>query len=275
MTQPLVSIDSLYNGPVNCGNGGYISGLLAGLLNSENGSDAEIRINAAFPVETPLQVKNTDTGVGVYLDDKLLGSVRSIQLELVIPMPPDVASARAASERFDFMHYSAPQGCYVCSPNRDSESGLGVFCGALLHEHLNDEPLNNQPLNNGADAEPENIEQNIVAALWRPTANLCVADGTVDNIYVWSALDCPGAYAIKAAEPDAGVQLLGTCRGSIKAALSAGLDYIISSWKIAPNSGRKRFMGVAIHNTAGDLMACAEQIWFDVGSSLPTSPAQK
>jgi hypothetical protein len=28
-------------------------------------------------------------------------------------------------------------------------------------------------------------------------------------------------------------------------------------------------MGVAIHNTTGQLMACAEQIWFDVGSTLP------
>jgi hypothetical protein len=30
-------------------------------------------------------------------------------------------------------------------------------------------------------------------------------------------------------------------------------------------------MGVAIHNRAGELMACAEQIWFDMGSTLPVT----
>ena len=264
MSQPLssrapISIDSVYNGPVNCGNGGYISGLLASFIDG----DAEIRINAAFPVETPLQVKETDKGIGVYLDDKLLGSARSIQLELTIPSPPNVESARAASQRFDFIHSSAPQGCYVCSPLRPVENGLRVYCGAV------DELI-------APDSDVDwrtQTEHNIVAALWRPTDNLCNSEGKgechIDNIYTWSALDCPGAYAIKAAEPDAGLQLLGTCSGSIKTPLKPDEDYIVSSWKISPNSGRKRFMGVAIHNTAGELMACAEQIWIDVGGTLP------
>ena len=250
-----VSIDSIYNGPVNCGNGGYISGLLAGFIEG----DAEIRINAAFPVETPLQVKNTDKGIGVYLDDKLLGSARSIQLELTIPTPPDLASATAASQRFDFMHASDPKGCYVCSPLRTGENGLRVFCGAL-----------NEVIEPDSSIDwPTQIEKNIVAAVWRPSDKICNSVGNIDNIYVWSALDCPGAYAIKAVEADAGLQLLGTCTGSIKTPLKPNEDYIISSWKISPNSGRKRFMGVAIHNTTGALMACAEQIWFDVGSTLP------
>jgi len=254
-----VSIDSVYNGPVNCGNGGYISGLLAGFIEG----DAEIRINAAFPVETPLQVKDTDKGIGVYLDDKLLGSARSIQLELSIPTPPNLESARAASQRFEFIHSSDPKGCYVCSPTRTTENGLLVFCGAL------DELIESDP---GVDWSTQ-IEKNIIAALWRPSDNLCEGEGEshIDNIYVWSALDCPGAYAIKAAEPDAGLQLLGTCSGSIKAPLRPNEDYIVSSWKISPNSGRKRFMGVAIHTTAGELMACAKQIWIDVGKALPVT----
>ncbi len=250
-----VSINSVYNGPVNCGNGGYISGLLAGFIEG----DAEIRINAAFPVETSLQVKNTDKGIGVYLDDKLLGSARSIQLELAIPTPPDLANATAASQRFDFIHASDSKGCYVCSPLRTVENGLRVFCGAL------DEVVEPNP---SIDWRTQ-TEKNIVAAVWRPADNLCNDEGSIDNIYVWSALDCPGAYAIKAIEPNAGIQLLGTCSGSIKTPFNPNKDYIISSWKISPNSGRKRFLGVAIHNSAGELMACAEQIWFDVGNALP------
>ncbi len=253
--QKIVSIDGLYNGPINCGNGGYISGLLASFIEG----DAEIRINAAFPVETPLQVKNTDAGIGVFLDDKLLGSARSIALALAIPSAPDLGSARAASQRFAFIHSSAPQGCYVCSPTRSRENGLRVFCGALDTVVKTGSPID----------WTTQIEQNIVAALWRPSDKLANKDGNIDNIYTWSALDCPGAYAIKAAEPDAGLQLLGTCSGSIKTALKAEEDYILSSWKISPNSGRKRFMGVAIHSTSGTLMAYAKQIWIDVGSALP------
>ncbi len=250
-----VSINSIYNGPVNCGNGGYISGLLAGFIDG----DAEIRINAAFPVETPLQVRNTDEGIGVYLNDKMLGSARSINLELSIPTPPDLTSARAASQRFDFIHTSDPKGCYVCSPTRSTENGLRIFCGAL------DSVVEADP-----SARWESLtKQNIIATVWRPAVNLCNSEGSIANIYVWSALDCPGGYAIKAAEPNAGVQLLGTCSGSIKTPLSSGQNYIISSWKTSPNSGRKRFMGVAIHDTAGKLMACAKQIWIDVGSALP------
>ncbi len=256
-TPPLtsVSIDSVFNGPINCGNGGYISGLLASFIEG----DAEIRINAAFPVNTPLQVKKTGQGIGAYRDDKLLGSARSIQLELAIPTPPSLANATAASQRFSFIHASDPKGCYVCSPLRSETNGLRVFCG----------PLKEVVAPQANIDWPTQIEKNLVAAVWRPMDNLCTNEGNVDNIYVWSALDCPGAYAIKAAEPDAGLQLLGTCSGSIKAPLKPNDDYIISSWKISPNSGRKRFMGVAIHNLGGELMACAEQIWFDVGSTLP------
>ncbi len=256
-TPPLasVSIDSLFNGPINCGNGGYISGLLASFIEG----DVEIRINAAFPVDTPLQIKKTDQGIGAYRDDKLLGSARSIQLELVIPTPPSLTNATAASQRFDFIHVSDPKGCYVCSPLRSEKNGLRVFCGPLKEIVASQSNID----------WPTQIEKNLVAAVWRPTDNLCTKKGNIDNIYVWSALDCPGAYAIKAAEPDAGLQLLGTCSGSIKAPFKPNKDYIISSWKISPNSGRKRFMGVAIHKPSGELMACAEQIWFDVGSSLP------
>jgi len=250
-----ISIDSVYNGPVNCGNGGYISGLLASFIEG----DAEIRINSAFPVETPLQVKDSDKGIGVYLDDKLLGSARRIQLQLSIPTPPTLEGARAASQRFEFIHSSDPKGCYVCSPTRTTENGLLVFCGALDEFTESD---------SGIDWSTQ-TEKNIVAALWRPAENLCSEKDTIDNIYVWSALDCPGAYAIKAAEPDAGLQLLGTCSGSIKTPLKPDEVYIVTSWKTSPNSGRKRFMGVAIHSTAGELMACAEQIWIDVGKALP------
>jgi hypothetical protein len=147
----------------------------------------------------------------------------------------------------------------VCSPLRSEENGLRVFCGPLS-EVVAPEPSIDWPTE---------IEKNLVATVWRPSDKCCNNEGNIDNIYVWSALDCPGAYAIKAAEADAGLQLLGTCSGSIKTPLKPNEDYVISSWKISPNSGRKRFMGVAIHDCAGELMACAKQIWFDMGSTLP------
>ncbi|MBV1930481.1 MAG: hypothetical protein KUG71_02090 [Porticoccaceae bacterium] len=245
---PTVSIDGVYNGAVKAVNGGYICGVLAGFV----GGDAEVRINAAFPVETPLQpIATDDGGVEMYLSEKLLGSARPTTLELDIPTPPDFATARRASENFLFLHSIDVKGCYVCSPLRTPDKGLRVFIGAL---------------DNIAERSPG---ENLVAALWRPTTNLDDGEGNIDNAYIWSVLDCPGVYGLKLRYPESGILVLGSCAGSIKRPLPVDDTYIVSGWQITPAGGRKLHMGIAIHSRKGELMACAKQVCFDVGDTLP------
>lgn len=234
-------IDARYNGPRGLGNGGYIAGALAAFVSG----DAEVRILKGFPLATPLAIqRHTDGSASCHLGDEELGRARPIALDLAVPPPPGPSAARAATERFRCIHVSDPRGCYVCSPKRAPGDGLRLFCGPL---------------------SPREPAAAVVAGVWTPEPILCDQLGRVAPEQVWAALDCPGAYAIAALAPDAGRQLLGTCAASLKRPLNAGESYILSSWQLAPPEGRKRFMGVAMHDVDGELMACARQIWIDAG----------
>ena len=251
--ETILTIDSQYNGAIGVANGGYSCGVVAAFIEG----DAEVRLRAAFPTATPLSVRSTtDGGVEALLADdpskpRLLGSGHPTVVELDIPAPPDYEGARQASEDFIFLHRIDPQGCYVCSPIRPPGEGLRLFIGAL------------------PGIGEKAIGENLAAAIWRPTSKLANAEGHIDPVYIWSALDCPGVTALKLRYTASGVLVLGSCAASIKDTLSASEHFIVSAWEIAPWQGNKRFMGVAIHSTTGKLMACARQVCFDVGNAVP------
>ncbi len=238
-------IEARYNGPRGLGNGGYVAGALAGFI----AGDAEVRIQRGFPLDTPLAVVGDgDGGVRCQQGDLLLGTARPARVDLAIPKPPAWDAARDATARFRCIHFSDPRGCFVCSPHRPAGEGLRLHCGPL-----------------------DPTQDLIVAGLWRPDAALADAEGWIAPRLVWAALDCPGGYAIAALEPEAGRQLLGTCAAAVRRPLRAGAGYILSSWQLAPPQGRKRFMGVAIHDAEGTLCAAARQIWIGVAPPAGTA----
>ena len=252
MTNSTVSIDALYNGAPGCGNGGYISGLMAQFIDG----DAEIRIHRSFPVEAPLLVRRDvdSDSVTAWLGRQLLGTARPAHCQLEIPPPLDADTARSISGKSVFLHASDRRGCFVCSPLRSPGEGLGLAIG----------PVSN--------VESQPVGAHLAAALWRPDSHFADAHGQVLPVYVWSALDCPGVYALKLRYRELGILVLGSCTGSIKQPLHAGRDYIISAWQLAPIVDRKLHVGVAIHATDGTLMACARQVCFDIGKTIPTPP---
>lgn len=236
-------IPALCNGPRGLGNGGYVAGMLARHI----AGDAEVRLARGFPVAEPLTLRRAaDGSVRCERQGEELGRARPIALDIEVPAPPSPAEARAAGARYHFLHRSDRRGCYVCSPLRTPDQGLRLFCGPLAPGR-----------------------RNLVAALWRPGGVWGDARGQIDQRHVWGALDCPGGYAIAALAPGAGSHMLGTCAASIRAPLAAGETYVVSSWEIAPPAGRKRFMGVAIHDAEARLRACASQIWIRVASGHP------
>ena len=234
-----VILDPVCNGPPGRGNGGYVSGVLAGYV----AGDAEVRLSRGFPVATPLTIARGDDGsVRCLLDGEELGRARPVDLQLQVPAPPSLEDARAAAARFRFIHRSDPRGCYVCSPSRSAGEGLRLFCGPLA------------PAVSGG---------NLVAAVWGPGAQWCDDSGHIAPVHVWGALDCPGGYAIAELDP-AGRYLLGSCTASLRRPLLPHKPCIVSSWEVAPPAGRKRFMGVAIHDADGELLACASQTWIQI-----------
>lgn len=248
-------IDARYNGPRGLGNGGYVAGVLADLV----AGDAEVRIQRGVPLGARLAVvSDSEGGIRCLLGDLQLGTARPMMLDLAVPSPPTPAAAAEATGRFRCIHFSDPRGCYVCSPQRAPGDGLRVFCG---------------PLEPGGEL--------IVAGVWVPDAALADAEGCIAPRLVWAALDCPGGYAIATLAPDAGRQLLGTCAATLRRQLRVGARYILSSWQVAPPEGRKRFMGVAIHDAEGVLCAAARQIWIavaapaDAAETIDTNAAEE
>lgn len=233
-------IPALFNGPRGLGNGGYVAGALARHI----AGDAEVRLARGFPVAVPLTLRRAaDGSVSCEREGEELGRARPIALDLEVPAPPSLEEARAAGARYRFIHCSDPRGCYVCSPLRNPEEGLRLFCGPLAPGR-----------------------SNLVAAAWRPGSAWGDARGRIAAPHVWGALDCPGGYAIAALAPGAGSHMLGTCAASIRTPLTAAETYVLSAWEIAPAAGRKRFMGVAIHDANARLRACASQVWIRVAS---------
>lgn len=231
-------IPALFNGPPGLGNGGYVAGALARHI----AGAAEVRLARGFPVAVPLTLRRAaDGSVSCEYEGEELGRARPIALDLEVPVPPSLDEARAAGSRYRFLHRSDRRGCYVCSPLRNPDEGLRLFCG---------------PLAPGRG--------NLVAAVWSPGRAWGDARGQVSPIHVWGALDCPGGYAIAALAPGAGNHMLGTCAASIRAPLAVGETFVVSAWESAPPVGRKRFMGVAIHDPDARLRACASQIWIRV-----------
>ena len=233
-------IPALFNGPRGLGNGGYVAGALARHI----AGDAEVRLARGFPVAVPLTLRRTaDGSVSCEREGVELGRARPLALDLEVPAPPSLEEARVAGSRYRFIHRSDSRGCYVCSPLRTPEEGLRLFCGPLAPGR-----------------------SNLVAAVWSPGRVWGDARGQIFPHHVWGALDCPGGYAIETLAPGAGSHMLGTCAGSIRAPLMAGETYVASAWEIAPPAGRKRFMGVAIHDATARLRACASQVWIRVAS---------
>lgn len=58
MANASISVPRRYNGPLDSGNGGYCSGLVAGLVEGP----AEVSLRSPVPLDTPLEVSVGDGG---------------------------------------------------------------------------------------------------------------------------------------------------------------------------------------------------------------------
>jgi hypothetical protein len=99
-----------FRGPQASGNGGYTSGLLAGLL---GGSDVEVTLRTPPPLETPLRID----GHALRDGDTLVAEARPASVELQLPEPIVFAAARALEAPPDPDHPFP--GCFTCGPEGD------------------------------------------------------------------------------------------------------------------------------------------------------------
>ena len=233
-----ITIAHRFRGPPESGNGGYVAGLVAQYLDGV----AEVTLRMPPPLERALTVVQPAAGEVELRDgDTLVAEGRPGAVDLDIPAPPSYAEAEAARERYrGFITHGLP-GCFVCGPERQSPDGLCIFAGPVAGRDL-------------------------VAAPWTPDDSLSDGNGTVAPEFVWSALDCPGAFAVWDTGKT-GQMLLGRLTARVVGAVAVDERCVVTGWALG-GEGRKRYSGTALFNSRGDLCGVAHATWIIV----PPSP---
>jgi len=232
-----VVIERRFRGPPQSANGGYACGLLAAHLDGQ--SAAEVTLRAPPPLDQPLGVERDDDGARLVDGERLIAEAAPADAEM--PEPPDSISlgdARRARESSPMQQEHPYPECFVCGSARVRGDGLCVTCGPVAGRKL-------------------------VAAPFETDEAMGDEDGSVSDLLVWAALDCPGGIAAMLV-PDFGLAVLGRLRAQLRSPLEAGRDYVAVGWPI-DRDGRKLSAGTAIFDPdGGEPLAVSEATWIEL-----------
>jgi hypothetical protein len=212
-----------HDGDRATGNGGYVCGLVAAA--SPPVTTIEIRARDGVPLDRPLVVRAGAVGAEVYDGATLI--------------------AREASRRFEALledgsvRHAFPE-CFVCGHRRAPGDGMRLFPG---------------PWPGDAAARGH-----VRVAGWRPDASLLDPAGRLRPEFVWSALDCPGGWALP------GPINTGTLQVEIREPIDGDQELIVMGWREASPAGvrpgsRRRYAGSAMLDACGRLLALGAAIW--------------
>ena len=233
-----VTIDNRFHGPPNSANGGYVCGRLAAFVDGP----ATVRLMRPPPLDVAMSVHAVDDAehdgtIELRDDDGVVARAWLGGTDLQVPTPPSWEASAAASKRYIGFTRHAYPSCFVCGPEREAGDGLCIFAGPV----------------EGASVP------SLVAAPWQPDACLAGEDGRVAAEFLWSALDCPGAFTFATDRP----MLLGELSAEIRRSVRAGERLVVTGWETAAD-GRKHFVGTAVHREDGELVALARGTWFEM-----------
>jgi len=233
-----MQVPARFNGPPGSGNGGWSAGTLAELVGAQaDPVDAHgdpvvtVQLRRPPPLDTGMQVR-TEGGWTLALDPQgetvLRARLGDPDPE---PVPPvDAVTARAAQAAYPGLREHPFATCFSCGTEREPGDGLRIYPGPV------------EPVDGAAR----------VAATWTP-------DAPVDLPTTWAALDCAGAWAL-----DIGARLLvlGQVTTRVHRRPRAGVEHVVVALA-GPVEGRKHHARTSLYDDAG-LLACTEQVWFDV-----------
>ena len=228
-----VVIPGRHNGPPSSGNGGWVSGLLAGHTPVTDDAPAvSVRLHLPPPLDRPLVLEPGDPADPdsrtVLRDgaDVVASAVAVPTPAGAVPPPVSVEVARDAETRGITAAEHPFPTCYGCGPLHPD--GLRLRSGPVAGT------------------------TGLYAATWTPR------DAAPPE--VWAALDCPGG---KAAGFPTTLMVLGTMTAQILTPPVVGREHVVTSWSRG-DDGRKRHAGSALFTADGRLLARAEQTWIAI-----------
>jgi hypothetical protein len=230
-----IVIDHRFHGPATSGNGGYVCGRLASYLDPV----ATIRLRVPPPLDTPLEVHRTASGVELTQHSRIIAEGHTAELHLEVPPPPGANEAEMASKLYrGFQSHRFPS-CFVCGPERSSSDGLRIFAGPVAGRDL-------------------------VACTWMPEPSLSMDGRVVSPEFIWAALDCPGGFSFP--DPEEGKVLLGELTAQLLSPVTVGARYIVMGWHIS-QAGRKHYTGTALFAESGFCHGIAKATWLEVANA--------
>jgi len=221
-----ITVPRRFNGPLQSGNGGYGSGLIAALL----GGLAEVSLRSPIPLDTPLDLVPGEEGTTRVLHGEvLIAEARpTTGVDLEVPAAVAVDDARRGAERYRGLHDGPFCKCFVCGLERRREECFEVFAGKVAGREM-------------------------VASPWTPPPWSAGPDGDVLPEFVWAVLDCPTYFACYLHEEPA-LAMLVSQSAQVHAPVAAGEEHVVASWPIA-RDGRKLSAGAALFSAAGETLA--------------------
>lgn len=238
-----LTIPARFKGPPAIANGGYVCGLLAKYINGA----AEVMIKFPTPLDRELTIRSNGDGAYYLMDgEKIIIQAKPADLDLETPKPPTYEEALAASKT-----------SIALKPTPHPHmTGRGIHpicfcCGADV------------PEGQGLYIHPGRVDGvAILAAAWIPAEEYGDDDGNVRPEFIWTALDCPGAFALRELT-DAKPGLSGRLVGKIEQPLKCGERSVITAWPVRID-GRKLYAGTALFGSRGQLIGRALATWFSM-----------
>jgi len=223
-----LSIPSRFNGPLESGNGGYCSGVVAGFLEGP----AEVSLRRPVPLDTPLDlVREHDGSVRVLDGEALVAEGRSAELDVEVPAPVSPHEARQAAAGYRGLSDGVFSRCFVCG--RARKDAFGVFAGAVEGRQL-------------------------VASPWSPPSWTADPEGHVLPEFIWAVLDCPTYFALYM-NGELPTSVLARLTARIDGPVAAGQEHVVIGWPIGTD-GRKRHAGSAVLSPDGEALAVARAL---------------
>ncbi len=224
-----LTVPEQFHGPVRSGNGGWTSGALAERLTTDHPGQAITAVlRLPPPLEVPLTVSRTDSGIVASYGDRVVVEARPADTDPTPVAPVSIAEAETAESRYAGLRRHPFPSCYACGPERTAGTGLRIFAGPV-----------------GGDAER-------VAATWTPY--------DVSVPITWAALDCPGGWSSDIEERP---MVLGTMTLRYDRLPVTGEHYVVVA-EARGAAGRKTFTASSLYDYDGGLRATAEHVWITI-----------